>query len=391
MGTSGPKYQRIKDELRAEVARDEYEAGAPFITQNQLRERFQVSSTTAVRALNDLVAEGLLVRRRGQGTFVADPGDRAAAKPSPAYRSGVIACVISGQGPYQSEVLRGIESGCSERGMRLFFADSAVHMTETGHAAHDASLARQDQALRQAVEDRVDGIILYPVQGAPDPGVLDGIRRLRIPMVLVDRYFPGLAIDAVTADNYDVGYRLTEHLLADGHERIATLWGETQCTSVHDRMTGHKQALRAHDQPLLPQLTALRSYTALSEDERKQLLTDLLGSPEPPTALLCAHGFAVATAAADLASLGIAVPDEIVLAGMDDAGPYDLLPLTSFAARLPAREIGLRAVEQLVTRIAERTAGEDPYRSAEQIVLPVRIRTRESVSVRLRTVAARRP
>ncbi|MEU3215041.1 GntR family transcriptional regulator [Streptomyces sp. NPDC006971] len=391
MGTSGPKYQRIKDELRAEVARDEYEAGAPFITQNQLRERFGVSSTTAVRALNDLVAEGLLVRRRGRGTFVAGPEERAAAGASSAPRSGVVACVISGQGPYQSEVLRGIESGCSERGLRLFFSDSAVHVTDTGHADHAGSLARQDQALRQAVEDRVDGIILYPVQGVPDLDVLEEIRRLRIPLVLVDRYFPGHAIDAVTADNYDVGYRLTEHLLADGHERIATLWGETQCTSVHDRMTGHKQALRAHGQPLLPQLTALRSYTALPESDRRRLLSDLLAAPEPPTALLCAHGFAVATAASDLAALGIAVPDEIVLAGMDDAGPYDLLPLTSFAARLPAREIGGRAVEQLVTRIAERAAGEDPYRSAEQIVLPVRIRTRESVPVRLRTVAARRP
>ncbi|MFE7354064.1 GntR family transcriptional regulator [Streptomyces sp. NPDC057543] len=251
MGTSGPKYQRIKNELRAEVARDEYETGAPFITQNQLRERFGVSSTTAVRALNDLVAEGLLVRRRGLGTFVADSSDRT-AEASPAHRSGVVACVISGQGPYQSEVLRGIESGCSDRGLRLFFSDSAVHMTDTGHADHTASLARQDQALRRAVEDRVEGIILYPVQGAPDLAVLDEIRRLRIPMVLVDRYFPGLAVDAVTADNYHVGYRLTEHLLADGHERIATLWGETQCTSVHDRMTGHKQALRAHGRPLLP-------------------------------------------------------------------------------------------------------------------------------------------
>ncbi|MFD9427056.1 MULTISPECIES: substrate-binding domain-containing protein [unclassified Streptomyces] len=390
MGTSEPKYQRIKDELRAEVARDEYVAGAPFITQNQLRERFQVSSTTAVRALNDLVAEGLLVRRRGLGTFVAAPGDRTDGSAAP-QRSGVIACIISGQGPHQTDVLRGIESSCAERGLRLFFSDTAMRMTATGHADHQASTARQDKMLRQAVEDRVDGIILYPVQGAPDLGVLDEIRRLRLPMVLVDRYFPDLAIDAVTADNYDVGYRLTEQLLAAGHERIATLWGETECTSVHDRMTGHKQALRAHGQPLLPQLTALRSYTALPDRERIRLLSELLSAPEPPTALLCAHGFAVATAASDLASLGIGVPDEIVLAGMDDAGPYDLLPLTSFAARLPAREIGSRAVELLVTRISERAAGDDPYRSAEQIVLPVRIRTRDSAPVRLRTVAAPRP
>src|SRR5690349_8968264 len=66
----------VKASLRDSIARGEYVADQPFVTQRQIVERFGVSTTTAVRALNDLVAEGLVVRRRGRGTFVADAARR---------------------------------------------------------------------------------------------------------------------------------------------------------------------------------------------------------------------------------------------------------------------------------------------------------------------------
>ncbi|KRV47836.1 hypothetical protein AQ490_05600 [Wenjunlia vitaminophila] len=374
MGTPRPKYEQIKAELRAEVASEQYEPGSPFITQNQVRARFGVSSTTAVRALNDLVNEGLLVRHRGRGTFVAD---RTAAPAAERQRTGAVACVLGSHGPHQTALLRGLESGCVERGMRLHYAD------------HEGSVARQAQALRQAVEDDVNGVVLYPVEGPPDVALIEELRQHRMPLVLVDRYFPDLPLDVVTADNFTVGHWLTEQLISFGHRRIATLWGETDCTSVRDRMSGHQQALRAHGLPILPRLTALRSFNNLSDHERRALLQSLLESDQPPTAFLCSQGFIVATVAADLATLGVSVPDDVDLAGMDDAGPYDVLPLTTVAAALPSRDMGVRAMELLATRMAERAAGEDPYRSAEQVVLPVAFRTRESAAVRLRTVAAR--
>ncbi|MBO0882709.1 MAG: GntR family transcriptional regulator, partial [Mycobacterium sp.] len=89
--TEFPVYQRIKDVLRAEIASGQHPAGSAFITQKALCERFTVSMTTAVRVLNELAAEGLLVRRRGLGTFVTDA--------LPSRRNdvgGTVACILHG-------------------------------------------------------------------------------------------------------------------------------------------------------------------------------------------------------------------------------------------------------------------------------------------------------
>jgi len=70
-----------------------------------------------VRALNDLAAEGYVVRRRGQGTFVADRPDRAEPR---AAADRTVACVLQNHGPHVSHLLAGVEAvapsmgtGCS--------------------------------------------------------------------------------------------------------------------------------------------------------------------------------------------------------------------------------------------------------------------------------------
>src|SRR5215831_2760316 len=117
-----PRYQQIKDELRAAVARGEYEPGSPFVTQRELCARYGVSTTTAVKALNDLVAEGLLIRRQGRGTFVAERAERAGGPGTPR----TIACIVHGlRGTHVSTVVSGVESVCAELGYRMYLTDTA--------------------------------------------------------------------------------------------------------------------------------------------------------------------------------------------------------------------------------------------------------------------------
>jgi DNA-binding LacI/PurR family transcriptional regulator len=71
-------YQRILDELREEVLR-ERRPGDRFPSQNELARRFAASHNTVREALSALVQEGLLERRRGSGTFVADARSTLAA------------------------------------------------------------------------------------------------------------------------------------------------------------------------------------------------------------------------------------------------------------------------------------------------------------------------
>ncbi len=70
-----PLFHQLTEQLRGFVRRQVYEghlkAGDFFTTERALCKRFGVSTITAKRVLDDLEAEGVLVRHRGRGTFVA--------------------------------------------------------------------------------------------------------------------------------------------------------------------------------------------------------------------------------------------------------------------------------------------------------------------------------
>jgi LacI family transcriptional regulator len=358
-----PLYQQVKQALLADIAAGRYSPDRPFITQREICERFDVSHATAVRALNDLAAEGHLVRRRGQGTFVAEEPKKAA---------GSIVCILQHHGPHVSALLAGVEAVCAEYGDRLFLR----------HCEGDPE--REEQALRQALDQGVDGIIIYPAEGGGTSGAYAEVAERGVPLVMVDRFRQDLATDAVVADNFAAGELLTDALIAAGHRLIATLWDEVDVTSVRDRLSGHLHSLRRHGIAVRPDLTLLRHYRTQPEVERLTALSELLDGSQPPTILLCANGYVLATAAQDLIALGVEIPGEVDLAGMDDAGPFDVLPLTAAAVVLPSREMGERAMRLLHDRITG--AGEGP----EHVVLPIAVRTRQSAAAHLRVVGVPR-
>lgn len=66
-----PKYQLIKDELKQQIISGKFENGDKFYTEAELVEMFKVSSITVIRALNDLVKDGFIVRQQGRGSLVS--------------------------------------------------------------------------------------------------------------------------------------------------------------------------------------------------------------------------------------------------------------------------------------------------------------------------------
>jgi GntR family transcriptional regulator, arabinose operon transcriptional repressor len=355
MAADEPLYQRVKRELVAAIESGQYPPDVPFVTQRKICEQFGVSHATAVRALNDLVAEGYVTRRRGQGTFVAAR--------TPATKD--VACVLQSYGPHVSGLLAGIESVCDELGYRLYL----------NHCDGDPS--REERAVRDALDHNVSGIIAYPAAGGTS---YTEVLRRGVPLVFVDRYRPEIATDAVLADNFAAGRDLTNELIASGHTVIATLWDETDVTSVHDRLAGHVEALRSHGLPVRPHLTVLRPYRSLQDGDRRSMLSALLCGPQPPTVLMCANGYVLASAAQDLVALGRDIPGDVDLAGMDDAGPFDVLPLTVAAVSLPSREMGEQAARLLHQHATTPAA-------PERIVLPVTITTRRSSPGHLKVIS----
>jgi GntR family transcriptional regulator len=66
-----PLYKQIKSLLVQRLQQGEWKPGEPIPSELELAARFQVSQGTVRKAVDELAAENLLVRRQGKGTFVA--------------------------------------------------------------------------------------------------------------------------------------------------------------------------------------------------------------------------------------------------------------------------------------------------------------------------------
>jgi GntR family transcriptional regulator len=69
--TSGPLYEEVRQRITRALAAGEWKPGQLIPSEIEFARQFGVSKGTVRRALDDLVAEKILVRRQGRGTFVA--------------------------------------------------------------------------------------------------------------------------------------------------------------------------------------------------------------------------------------------------------------------------------------------------------------------------------
>lgn len=70
-----PLYRQIQDLIVQALADREWQPGEMIPSEMELAARFEVSQGTVRRAIDELAAEHLLVRRQGKGTFVATHAD----------------------------------------------------------------------------------------------------------------------------------------------------------------------------------------------------------------------------------------------------------------------------------------------------------------------------
>jgi GntR family transcriptional regulator len=73
---SAPAYQTLRQQLRDEIAAGLYRDGARLPTESELVARHGLSRQTVRRAFQDLVAEGVVYRVPGRGTYASESGRR---------------------------------------------------------------------------------------------------------------------------------------------------------------------------------------------------------------------------------------------------------------------------------------------------------------------------
>jgi len=236
------------------------------------------------------------------------------------------------------------------------FFSQVVCAAEEMVAKHDFSLVVFNSDEKPETEKRIfsrmralgcDGAIMSPV-AEPSEYARREFQSSRLPIVLIDRYVDGLNCDSVTLDNVAAGRQATEHLLDLGHERIGSITGPLHVSTAKGRHDGFVEAMEKRG------LTPLEAHVhsgEFREDAAYLAATEILGTPNRPTALYVANGPMLLGVMHAIHDLGLACPEDISIAVTDKLpGSGEYRPRITRTEQ-PARDMATEAIRLLMDRI----------------------------------------
>jgi LacI family transcriptional regulator len=175
-----------------------------------------------------------------------------------------------------------------------------------------------------------------------------------IPVVLIDRYLEKSSFDRVMVDTYGGTYRAVEYLLQRGYRRIGLIAGPQNVSTAVDKTQGYKQAIIDQKLPLDETLLLYGDYT---EESGIALGRQILSQPVPPDALIVSNNLMTLGVYRVIKEYGLRIPHEIALIGFDDIQWTSLVTPPITMIDQPTYELGQKAIEFLLERIAGYSLG----------------------------------
>jgi LacI family transcriptional regulator len=255
--------------------------------------------------------------------------------------------------PFYADLAAGVAARARTHGYTMMLVD------DQGSPEDELAAAQAFVATRSA------GVIVTPLSG----GVSEYLMRQYIPVVEVDRQFG--ACDAVVIDNASIARRVTDHLIALGHRRIALVIDETNWTTGSDRVAGYTKALAEAG---IDDDGALLVSTGWDADDARKATIDILARRDRPTAIFAANNLLAEGVWRAAADLGLRVPDDLSVVSFDDAQWMSMVAPGITAVAQDAVALGEAAVERLLARI------ESPDAERTTVVLDARILPRGSTA-----------
>jgi DNA-binding LacI/PurR family transcriptional regulator len=295
-------YEQLRSYLLDEIQTGRLKPGDRVPSESELSAQFGVSRITSKKALETLQAEGVVVRSRGRGTFVAD---------SPAVSNGyaadpfrLLAPVPSAE-PSTRRIGFIVPNVADAFGLRLLNAIEA-RAADYGYQFVLRRTMGQRQAeieaIRQFAASGIAGAVIFPVHGEYYNDELLRVVLNGYPVVLVDRYLRGIAVSSVCTDNYAAAKAIATVLIQQGHTQIAFFSPPPErTTSIEDRRRGFAAALRDHGLPADGDhfLMALSStlpgtkFADVSPDDSVRIREYLLAHPEITAIVACEYTLAL--------------------------------------------------------------------------------------------------
>jgi DNA-binding LacI/PurR family transcriptional regulator len=211
-----------------------------------------------------------------------------------------------------------------------------------------------EQLCEYYVRRNVSGVFFAPLELTPrkdeiNQRIVAALDEAHIPMVLLDRdivaYPRRSKYDLVSIDNRRAGFAITCHVLERGARRTVFLACPDSAPTVSERALGFQQAVASCGDP------AIFCWTEFGDPSQTEFVSEML-SRHNPDAIVCANDLTAAKLMTSLNTLGVNVPSEVKVTGIDDVRYASMLQTPLTTIHQPCLELGAAAMTLMLNRIA---------------------------------------
>lgn len=335
--TSAPRRKPVTLKDVAEAA-NVSKATASLVLSNNPR----ISAATRQRVLDAVNALGYVYNQRA-----------ASLRTQRSYTIGLI--ITDVLNPYSAELTSGAESALADQDYSLVLATT------------DDDLDKQSRIIRTMLERDVDGLILGPVASTSITS-LQAIMR-HCALVLTNPYYEDLAADCVGMDDENGTVRAVEHLIQQGHRRIAFVGGYPTSATRQRRLHSYRDTLQAQGLNFDP---ALCIDSPVTRRGGYDAVHQLINMTMAPTAAYCYSDVIAFGVILGLRAAGLEVGRDFAVIGFDDVPEASLWHPSLTTVSADPRGLGENAAQLILRRIAS------PDAPLSRVIMPSRLIVRDS-------------
>lgn len=373
-------YDRIKMDLRWQIANKHLAPGDQLPTRRELMTKYNCSWATVQRAMNELCLEGLVRSERGRGTFVAE----GVYLGNVTYLSGQMAPTrVVNPGSMQLPAMTGLPvnsvDGTTPNSVQILlthrvqsvYYSLAQMMDGIKSAAHKMGrpVSYLDAPPELQCQMNLDGYVVV-TPSLDDRIMLEAAWERGERFVVLGSDYDEAEFPCVNADTRGWTRRAVRRLVEAGHKQIGLLGLMPGFPNYLRTRQGYEDALTEAGITLDPSWTLMRDPQA--EDLDRDIACWLAQHPTA-TGLFIADYTSVLAFTRVVKERGLSVPHDLSVAVMDELPSQGMLQVPLTAVSQPFSQLGQRAVERLVRMLDNEEVG-----GIE--LLPCKIITRDSIA-----------
>jgi len=348
------KYMQIKIDIESKITSGHFRPNDRVPSENEIASDYNVSIITSRKALDSLVHDGLIYRRKGKGSFVCEKPNLPVSHDS---YSNIVTFIL-------------LSYNFSDSSTMQFIKGAYTVLTEMGKSMiveySKDEPEREADILDKCIKDKSAGVLLFSTDPEQNLNKLNELKSNNIPFILVDRGIKQFPVNIVSCYNLDGTYKMANYLIENGHRKIMFISNNRHILTEQLRFEGMMLALDENKIPFIPELFVT--------DFAKNPLDFLEGfDTYHPTAIMCVNDLTACKVSEILMENNISVPDDVSITGFDDAeiAKYNNPKLTT--VKQDFFQIGKKAAELLIDIITGKSG------CCSQVYLPVELVIRDSV------------